>query len=127
MKVLTICGDVYCSQDQLNCLSAMILSWSLRRQGRPEEALASITRAYEGYARIRGADHTLTKECERRTIALSQEIEQARKPRISPFPRVKRPHEVLSKGSADHDLSLPNNDLVWTPKLLALITVDICF
>lgn len=128
LKVLTICGDVYCSKDEIICLSAMILGWSHRRQGRLEQALASITTAFEGYMRTRGPDHALTKECERRTIALAQEVDQ-RKSKNGASPRATDTGQVLRGvlGLTNYDLGLSSNDLVWTANLLALITSDISF
>jgi hypothetical protein len=128
LKVLTIYGDVYCSKDEITYLSALILGWSHRRQGRLEQALASIRTAFEGYTRTRGSYHALTKECERRTIALTEEVNQ-RKSGNGASPRARDSTQVLRGflGLTNYDLGLSSNDLVWTANLLALITSDISF
>lgn len=104
-----------------------MLSWS-HRQGRLEDALASMKRALDGYTKSRGFSHALTKECEKRITTLTQEIDSRMSPNELP-PGAKSLHQVLGGQPRllHYDIGLFGSELGWTPNSLALITSDIRF
>jgi hypothetical protein len=115
-KVLTICEEVYGSKHEITCLTAMILSWSYHHQGRLGEALTTIKKASEGYMRTHGPDHATSKECERRIIEITREIDHLRKPRNGDFPSTNSPLQVpgVFSGLGNSGPDLLSKDLTGT-------------
>jgi hypothetical protein len=72
-KTFILSGEVYRSGFSLTCRSAAVLGDSYHHQGRPEEALLMMEKAFRGYVQTHGPDYPPTKECERKIIMLTQE------------------------------------------------------